>query len=83
MNSRPDSALTESPTALMPRTSLSKTPRTSPPERRRIFFNGIEEKKNLSPGLVVMGGHSCYEGRGFESCCCILDGHNIFDMYLL
>ena len=51
--------------------------------KKENFFNGIEEKKNLSPGLVVMGGHSCSEGRGFESCCCILDGHNIFDMYLL
>ena len=28
-----------------------------------------------SPGLVVMGGDSCTEGRGFESQCCILDGH--------
>ena len=28
-----------------------------------------------SPGLVVMGGDSCSEGRGFESQCCILDGH--------
>ena len=31
-----------------------------------------------SPGLVVMGGDSCSEGRGFESRCRILDGHNIF-----
>ena len=28
-----------------------------------------------SPGLVVMGGDSCYESRGFESQHCILDGH--------
>ena len=31
-----------------------------------------------SPGLVVMGGDSHSEGRGFESLCCILDGHDIF-----
>ena len=31
-----------------------------------------------SPGLVVMGGDSCSEGRGFESRCHILDGHDIF-----
>ena len=31
-----------------------------------------------SPGLVVMGGDSCSEGRGFESRRRILDGHNIF-----
>ena len=30
------------------------------------------------PGLVVMGGDSCSEGRGFESWHRILDGHNIF-----
>ena len=28
-----------------------------------------------SPGLVVMGGDSCSEGRGFESQHRILDGH--------
>ena len=28
-----------------------------------------------SPGLVVMGGDSCSNGRGFESQQCILDGH--------
>ena len=28
-----------------------------------------------SPGLVVMGGDSCSESRGFESRHCILDGH--------
>ena len=27
------------------------------------------------PGLVVMGGDSCSEGRVFESQHCILDGH--------
>ena len=31
-----------------------------------------------SPGLVVMGGDSRSEGRGFESQCRILDGHDIF-----
>ena len=34
-----------------------------------------------SPGLVVMGGHSCSKGREFESWHCILDGH--FHIYLL
>ena len=28
-----------------------------------------------SPGVVVMGGDSRSEGRGFESQCHILDGH--------
>ena len=28
-----------------------------------------------SPGLVVTGGDSHSEGRGFESWCHILDGH--------
>ena len=27
------------------------------------------------PGLVVMEGDSCSEGRGFESRNCVLDGH--------
>ena len=31
-----------------------------------------------SPGLVVMGGDSRSEGRGFEPQCRILDGHDIF-----
>ena len=31
-----------------------------------------------SPGLVVMGGDSYFEGCGFESRRHILDGHNIF-----
>ena len=29
----------------------------------------------LTPGIVVMGGDSCSEGRGFESQYRILDGH--------
>ena len=36
-----------------------------------------------SPGLVVMGGDSCPKGRGFESRCQILDGHDIFNIHLL
>ena len=32
-------------------------------------------KKGGSPGLVVMGGDSCYEGGEFESQHRILDGH--------
>ena len=30
-----------------------------------------------SPGLVVMGGDLCSEGRGFKSQRCILDGYNL------
>ena len=30
-----------------------------------------------SPGLVVMGGDSCFKGHGFETRLCILDGHFI------
>ena len=33
------------------------------------------------PGLIVMGGDSCSEGRGFESQHCIPDGH--FPHFLL
>ena len=36
-----------------------------------------------SPGLVVMGDNSCLRGRGFDSWCCILDGHDIFHIDLL
>ena len=36
-----------------------------------------------SPGLVVMGGDSCSEGRGFKSWRHILDGHDIFHIDLL
>ena len=37
----------------------------------------------FSPGLVVMGGDSCSEGRGLESQRRILDGHKKFHIYLL
>ena len=37
----------------------------------------------VSPGLVVMGGDSCSEGRGFESRHHILDGNDIFHIDLL
>ena len=36
-----------------------------------------------SPGLVVMGGDSRSEGRGFESRLRILDVHDIFHIDLL
>ena len=36
-----------------------------------------------SPGLVVMGGDSHSEGRGFEFQRHILDGHDIFHIDLL
>ena len=35
----------------------------------------IEAKNKKSPGLVVMGGDSCFEGHGFESQHHILDGY--------
>ena len=35
-----------------------------------------------SPGLVVMGGDSCPEGRELESQLCILDG-NFYIYFLL
>ena len=40
------------------------------------------EKMDGSPGLVVMGGDSCPQGRGFESKHHKLDGHfsHIFDV---
>ena len=40
-------------------------------------------KMGGSPGLVVMGGGSRSKGRGFESRCHILDGHDIFHIDLL
>ena len=36
-----------------------------------------------SPDLVVMGGDSCSEGRGFESRHSILDGHFFTYKYLM
>ena len=36
-----------------------------------------------SPGLVVMGGDSRSEGRGFKSGHRIMDGHDIFHIDLL
>ena len=39
--------------------------------------------KGGSPGLVVMGGDSCSEGRGFESWRHIQDGHDIFHIDFL
>ena len=35
----------------------------------------IFQLRNGCPGLVDMGGDSCSKCRGFESQCCILDGH--------
>ena len=46
-----------------------------------IKFTLFSVRKNddqRSPGLMVMGGVSCSEGRGFESRRLILDGHSIF-----
>ena len=33
------------------------------------------QRFGASPGLVVMEGDSCSEGRGFETQCRIHDGH--------
>ena len=40
-------------------------------------------KSGVSPGLVVMGGDSCFKGSEFESWHHILDGHDNFHIYLL
>ena len=37
-----------------------------------LYKKGIQ---GGSPGLVVMGGDSCFESHGFESWYHILDGH--------
>ena len=48
----------------------------------RFYLQKLSIKKlkswGGSPGLVVMGGDSRSKGRGFESRCRILDGHDIF-----
>ena len=44
-------------------------------ERVREREKTERERMGRSPGLVVMGGDSCTEGRGFESCHHILEGH--------
>ena len=38
-------------------------------------WNTKYPKKGGRPGVVVMGGDSCSEGRRFKSLNCILDGH--------
>ena len=49
------------------------------------FVVNYEEKSFMeqAPGLIVLGGGSCSDGRGFESRHCILDGHDIFHIDLL
>ena len=42
-----------------------------------VFIQKVYSCAGRSPGLVVMGGDSCYRGRGFESWHRILDGHFI------
>ena len=45
-------------------------------EKDRKRDNSYKKYKGGRPGLVVMGGDSWPEGRGFESQICILlDGH--------
>ena len=41
------------------------------------------EEEGGSPGIVVMGDGSCSRGHGLESWHRILDGHDIFHIYLL
>ena len=47
--------------------------------RETVYGTKQNWPKNIelggSPGLVVTGGDSHSEGRGFESQCCILDGN--------
>ena len=50
-------------------------PMPDPMCKQRLYLGG-------SPGLVVMGRDSRFEGRGFESQDRILDGH-FFHIYLL
>ena len=45
---------------------------------KNLLLDGyLQDGKKMggSPGLVVMGGDSRSEGRGFKSQCRILDGH--------
>ena len=51
----------------------------------QIAGEDLNNKRPLggSPGLVVRGDDSCLRGRGFESQCFILDGFDIFRIYLL
>ena len=54
----------------------SKEWRTSRHINRWADIRRDERNKHReNPGLVVMGGDSCTEGRGFDSQHCILDGH--------
>ena len=42
---------------------------------QKLLFEITNWRKGGSPGPVVMGGDSCYQGRGFESQCYKVDGH--------
>ena len=43
--------------------------------RRPKRTSKIGAQTTVTPGLIVMGGDSCSEGRGLESQQCLLDGH--------
>jgi len=44
-------------------------------KEEKIILQKKTHKLGGSPGLMVMGGDSCYEGHVFESQHRILDGH--------
>ena len=44
-------------------------------KEEKIILQKKTHKLGGSPGLMVMGGDSCYEGCGFESHHQIQDGH--------
>ena len=58
-------------------------------ERIRKYWLSMRASRSVlvvnegSPGLVVMGDHSCSKGRGFESRRRILDGLTFFHIDLL
>ena len=59
-----------------------RVPQILPTKRLSIriwpWWAVASKETSESPGLVVMGGDSSSEGRGFESLRRKLDGHNIF-----
>ena len=50
---------------------------------QRLLIPSSDSKAKEYPSLVVMGGGSHPEGRGFEYWRRILDGHDIFHIDLL
>ena len=57
------------------RSSHQKYKRNLDPLFGKYLLMALPTKKYFSPGLVVMGGDSCSEGRAFESQHHIPDGY--------